>query len=104
MQKTKCVVCRTTGKNGAGWLAVIGSAKDPVHRPCGERLVEHAKKHGEPQARLIRSEALRQQHQAEAKERQVNAFWAEKFQKAEAKKAKAPDATPTQPTKGGTNA
>lgn len=81
MQKV-CVVCRTTGKNGAGWLAVIGSVKDPVHRPCGERLVEHARKHGEPQARLIRGEELRAKHCAEAHERQVQAVWAERFQKA----------------------
>lgn len=81
MQKV-CVVCRTTGKNGAEWIAVIGSVKDPVHRPCGERLVEHAKKHGEPQARLIRGEELRQKHLAEVQERQVQAVWAERFQKA----------------------
>lgn len=93
MQKATCVVCRTTGKHGAEWLAVIGSAKDSVHRPCGERLVEHAKQHGEPGARLIRSEALRQKHKAEAQERQVKAFWAEKFQKAEAKQVKAPEAS-----------
>lgn len=77
-----CVVCRTTGKNGAGWVAVIGKTKDPVHRPCGERLVEHARNHGEPQARLVRSEELRQKHLAEAQERQVQAVWAERFQKA----------------------
>ena len=80
MNTTVCGVCSKTGNTGAQWVAKIDERRLAVHRPCGQRLVEHAQKNGAKVAKLFPSQELRDQ-------RQVEAVWRERFQTAEAKKA-----------------
>lgn len=77
-----CTFCRATGKNGAQFVLVVNGEADGgrFHRPCGEKLAKTAPKDAAIQV-VHFAEARRQKTEAEA-----NAFWAEKFAQARAKK------------------
>jgi hypothetical protein len=77
-----CVFCRNTGKTGAAWiLTVKGHDSQPVHKPCGQKLLDTLPKGIE--ARLGPSPELRRQWQAERQQREdadrVKSFWAGKL-------------------------
>lgn len=82
-EKKVCAVCRTTGKQGAEWVAQVGSDRLHVHKPCGQRLAETAP--DGVAVKLSPSQELRESWKQQARERQVRDFWKGKFASAGAR-------------------
>ncbi len=80
--KPICNLCRTVGPRGAEWIAQVGDDKLRVHKPCGRRLVETAPEGTE--VKLYPSKELRQVFAQQRREREVKAFWQQKFDSARA--------------------
>ena len=82
MEKSVCALCRTTGQYGAQWIAKVDNEDLRVHRPCGDRLAKTAPEGTE--VKIFPSPELREIFREKAREREVQAFWKEKFAAARA--------------------
>ncbi len=77
MEKSVCCLCHSTGPYGAQWFAQVGNDKMQVHKPCGQRLAETAPEGTE--VKIFPSPELRQVWKNQTREREVQAFWKQKF-------------------------